>query len=902
MNQSSIPNAQVKCAVGEEGRLSFRNAVAVLALVFCLQSSNSFAVTDDNIPFKIPQQRADTALILFAEHANLTLVVPFDQVKEFTANRLVGNYPIDTAINILLQDTGLMPTFSNQLVLNIAIDDKGKSMNTNTRKTLLASMVGLFAAGGMATATAQDSVADTNKSSSLVLDEIVITATKRQSSVQDSALSVAVMGDEDISRRGLSSMDDYLKVTPGANYIERGVGTNAVIIRGISSDPQRGSSLGGPAVGVYFGEAPIAGLSILGGSADIQLVDMARVEVLRGPQGTLFGAGSLSGTVRNVPEAPVMNEFEGKLKAELSGTGENGGDNYKLSGTFNIPIVEDVLSLRGSIYDNQYSGYVKNIADSFTGYADVAASVGAGNLAVDQNEVGETSYTGGRLTALWTPTEELDVTLMYVTQEIDQDGTPDVQINTGGYTQTRLQFKDFPESTVPGFGGVPGNKHSGEGRTNDLEFVNLIIDYDFGWANLISSTLSYEEENLQELGLAPFFGGLPAPLLFDFESEAIVEELRLVSQLDGPFQYIVGLYYEDISIDRRNVIHWGADISENPFGTPFGPDNTLLDLNYVFRDVEQKALFSEVSYDLSQTLEVTLGARFYRYDRVANSMSGGVLSGDDTKRAEFDESGSNFKANVSYRPDDDSLYYLQWSEGFRLGSTQNPIPKNLCDIDNDNILDGTTLEIQDGIESDTLENFEAGAKISVLDDRMNINVAVYRINWDGIPVSAISPTCLFTAVANAGKARSQGLEIETEYYVKPGLLLSVGGALNDAELTEDAVGLGDRGDRLPGTPEYSANLGLQYEFELSGRPSYVRGDYAYVGSYFNNLQELGQEAGDYSQLNISAGIDFDKFSIGLFAKNLTNADDFTWVDTSVPDTRAYRLRPRTIGINAEITF
>ena len=171
LNQSSISNAQVKCAVGEEGRLSFRNAVAVLAIVFCLHSNNSAAVTDDNIPFKIPQQRADTALTLFAEQANLTLVFPFDQVKDITANRLVGNYPIDTAINILLQDTGLMPTFSNQLVLNIAIDDKGKSMNKNTRKTLLASMVGLFAAGGLSTAAAQETESARAQG---VLDEIIL--------------------------------------------------------------------------------------------------------------------------------------------------------------------------------------------------------------------------------------------------------------------------------------------------------------------------------------------------------------------------------------------------------------------------------------------------------------------------------------------------------------------------------------------------------------------------------------------------------------------------------------------------------------------------------------------------------------------------------------------------------
>ena len=174
INQSSIQNAQITSAVGEEGRLTFRNAVAVLAVLFCLHSHNSFAVTDDTIPFNIPQQRADRALTQFAEQANLTLVFPFEQLKDKTANRLVGNYPIATAANLLLRNTGLTPSFSDQLVLTIAIEHKGKRMNiTNSskRKTVLAGLVGLFAAGGMpCRPSAQGGQAATGQSA---IDEII---------------------------------------------------------------------------------------------------------------------------------------------------------------------------------------------------------------------------------------------------------------------------------------------------------------------------------------------------------------------------------------------------------------------------------------------------------------------------------------------------------------------------------------------------------------------------------------------------------------------------------------------------------------------------------------------------------------------------------------------------------
>ena len=891
---------------------SFLNGVLICLLIVSvsvvLNSTTVFAQVSDPVKYRIsiPSINAVQAFDRLSEQTGAEFLFPYNLAEQRTTQAIDGRYTVMEALALMLRNTGLASGLSDNGAIRIYLSDsveghyEGMS-GMNSKKKLLASTVAFFVGGGVSNVGAQG-VGPDDQDANYMLEEVVITATKRETSVQDSALSVAVIGSEDINSRGLSSMDDYLRITPGANFIERGVGTNAVIIRGISSDPQRGASLGGPAVGVYFGEAPIAGLSILGGSADIQLVDMDRVEVLRGPQGTLFGSGSLSGTVRNVPTAPEMGLLEGNIKAEYSDTAENGEGNHKVSGMINIPLIEETLALRALAYENKLGGYVDNNAASFPGYSDVAESVGAGHLARDKGSVGETTYTGGRMALLWRPVDELDITLQYVTQEIDQDGTPDVQINTGGYTQTRLQFADLPSTNVPEFGFVPGNEHSGEGRTNDVNFANLVIDYDLGWGSLVSSTLSYEEETLQELGLAPFFGGLPAPLLFDFNSEAFVQELRLVSELDGPFQYIAGLYYEDISIDRKNIIHWGADLSENTFGTPFGPDSTLLDLNYVDRDIEQKAFFSEVSYDVSEELEVTLGGRWYSYDREANSQSAGVLSGDDKKSAKFDESDSNYKANISYRPTEDSLYYFQWSEGFRLGSTQNPIPKEICDIDDDNILDGTTLEIQDGIESDTLENFEVGAKLTVLDNRMNINTSIYRINWDGIPVSAISPSCLFTAVANAGEAKSEGLEIQVDYSLLPGLVVNLGGAYNNAGLTEDAEGLGASGDRLPGTPEYSANVGFLYEFDISSYSSYLRADYSYVGSYYNNLQETGEKAGGYSQLNMSAGIQFNSINLGVFANNLTNADDFTWVDSSVPDTRAYRLRPRTIGLRTEYAF
>ena len=293
LNQSSISNAQIKRAVGKEDRLSFRNAVAVLAVIFCLHSHNSLAVTDDTIPFNIPQQRADTALTLFAEQANLTLVFPFDKVREKTANRLVGDYPVHTAVKLLLDNTGLTPTFSDQLVLNIAIETKGKSMNIKHRKSLMATLVGLFAAGGAATATAQDEMQESARAQN-VLDEIIVTAEKREASMQDVPLSISAFSGERLEESGVIETLDLEMVTPGLAF-STDARVGQVFIRGVGA-----ATLAGP------GADPSASTYIDGvyqarfTSSLVDILDVERVEVLKGPQGTLYGRNSTGGAIKYI--------------------------------------------------------------------------------------------------------------------------------------------------------------------------------------------------------------------------------------------------------------------------------------------------------------------------------------------------------------------------------------------------------------------------------------------------------------------------------------------------------------------------------------------------------------------------------------------------------------------------
>ena len=899
LNQSSISNAQVKCAVGEEGRLSFRNAVAVLAIVFCLHSNNSAAVTDDNIPFKIPQQRADTALTLFAEQANLTLVFPFDQVKDITANRLVGNYPIDTAINILLQDTGLMPTFSNQLVLNIAIDDKGKSMNKNTRKTLLASMVGLFAAGGLSTAAAQETESARAQG---VLDEIIVTSTRRAESLNDAALSVAAIGGDELSRRGISGMEDYLATISGVSFLDQGVGKNGFIIRGVSADPEGEAWRTGPSVGLYFGEVPLAGLGILGGGANIRLVDMERVEVLRGPQGTLFGAGSLAGAIRNIPIAPNLNQVEGSLNVGYSSTAENGGGNNKLEGVINIPLIEDALAIRAVAYRHDNEGFIKNVRATNPAFSATLAGAGITNIE-NKNDIGAVEYTGGRISVLWTPVEELSFTLQHVQEEADQVGHPEAQLATGGYTQARAPFGDLSLfSPIQQESFSSGNE---EGLNLDVEFTNLVIEYGFENADLLISSTVIDQQSYMARDLTSLFGS-PVIQQVSYDADVTVHEARLVSNLDGKLNYIVGAYYEDRDIDQPTHISFAGDISLSPFGTPFSPTNAMFSDEFNGSNFEQTAFFAELSYDITEQLTLTAGGRNYDYERTSLAIATGAFGetlatgGVVTKS---DDSGTNYKVNLAYQPSDDNLFYVQWAEGFRPGNVVNPPAANLCDVNDDGILDGTDVEIRDSFDADSLETYEFGVKSTLMDNQLQVNASIYRSNWDGVPINIQSPTCLLSQTSNAGAARTQGFEVETLLNISSELQLIFGGSYVDAELTEDAVSLGGQsGDRLPGAPDYSLNLGLEYDFEFAGNPSYVRGDYAYVSGFHNDLAETSIEAGDYGRVNIKTGMKIDNFHVELFGNNLTNEDAITWPGTFVISARINRLMPRTLGLNVGYQF
>jgi outer membrane receptor protein involved in Fe transport len=721
------------------------------------------------------------------------------------------------------------------------------------------------------------------------IEEIIVTATKRQERLQDIPISIAVVGNQDIERRGVIGMEDYLRAIPSVNQVDLGTNKNGIVIRGVSTSPE-----GDATVGVYFDETPITGgLGTSFAGPDVRPVDIERIEVLRGPQGTAYGSSSMGGALRIIPAKPDLEEFGGKLAASYSETEGLGSDNSMVQGILNVPIVADHFALRVVGYRYDDSGFYRNIAGVDPTFMAQAQSAGLGDFVrgYTQDDVGHMVSTGGRLAALWKATDKLTLSMNFWTQTIEQDGQPATTINL--FDQTRMPVA--PQARIRG--------EVGEAIDNSIDLANLVVNYDFDWAELTTAVSAIDGESKGASFVS--LPSVPSTTINPSEFQSLTAESRLASKLSGPFQFLGGLYYEAIDTKVFQTGDWPGDPSTNPART---------DPTFVFnaeRDYEQYAVFGEASFDVTKSLTATLGGRYYHYDRDESTLTEGgfvrvpygtgapaVLKGGD--------SGTTFKANLDYKFSDDAMMYVSWAQGFRLGRPQNVTTlRGACDRDVNGIIDNTNISLNsiEMIDADTLDSYEIGGKFSLLDHRLYVDAAAYYIEWQGLPVAQIATGCQLAYVANAGEATSTGVEAQASFYATESLRFDLGGSYTHAELSDDVLTLNAKaGARLPGSPEVSANLAAQYDFTIANLGSFVRVDSFYNGEFYGNLQETPDfRVGDYIKVDARAGVSINSLSLEIFVKNVTNEDALTWRST-VYRGNMYRMRPRTIGLQIGYSF
>ena len=856
-------------------------------------------ISSNVVIFNVPSQNIVEALTTFAGQASCQLLFSYEVVESLQSNEVVGRYTIQKALQLLLADTELSGRLTAHGVIIIgpinAFEKKqlrGRLMNS--KKNLLASTIAFFVGAGGVQGLAAEEVGVSNQSR---IDEIIVTANKRGpgQSIQDTAMSITALTGDTIEKRGFLDLSDFAVALPGVSMMDLGAGDKRVFIRGLgsSTDLQALTS-------AYLGEMPLSDGGR--GAVDLRLVDIERIEVLKGPQGTQYGSGSLSGTLRYIPVAPNLDNTEGSIEVDFATFAESDDLNESFTGVFNTPLIEGVLGLRVAAYHFEDAGIIDYVSSA----AGEALAADTGNQVRIQDDADSATTTGMRASLLWNISNELNVNLTLGTQNQEVDASS-WTLKDGLDEDYQLDNYQWTELDT-----------AGPDASNDADYAGLVVSVDLGWAELISSSSFLSTSRQNKVNFFPFGGSRtasfgPVSSIIFTDTDSVTQEFRLSSQLDGPIQFLAGLYYEDIETERAIDWLWkGVPFTDTlgTYGVPgteygFAANGGVIVDDIEVIDLQQRALFGELSYQLNEVLEFKVGARHFDYEKsnVGAGNPGAVFSflgpvADDSQK------GETYKANLSFTPNDNALLYAQWSESFRLGRTQGLPDASVCDVNNDGFLDHTSGRLVRTITPDLTENIELGAKFTLLDNRLTLNTAVYQMGWVDRPQSYTATTtdiCNFSVFNNVGEVRSEGVELELVYLMTENVKVDFSMAYNEAEFTNVTEDSGFKvGEALPHAPHITTNVGLEYNFDVASNPTYIRADINYYGEAESGTERFNYPTiGDYVLANLRVGINIDQWDLAFYGSNLTNEDAPTaFTGTEI----GYRLVPRKLGLEAKYNF
>ncbi|HEY5755992.1 MAG TPA: TonB-dependent receptor [Steroidobacter sp.] len=726
------------------------------------------------------------------------------------------------------------------------------------------------------------------------LEEVVVTATKHQESLLNVPIAVTAITAQDILSKGITQYTDILSSVPGVYYEDAGPGDTTIRIRGIS--PGGGGTP--PTVATYFGEIPMSaqGGGNLGQHGTPRFVDIERVEVLRGPQGTVFGANALAGAVRVIPAAPDLKDYQFNVGTRGFATAHSDDMSYHVEGMVNLPLVEDQFALRLVGYKDDIAGYIDNKTPA-QAPADYSFYVGAltggavtvppGTLmtpatgALNKKDINSTDTTGGRLSAAWQVNDRLRLDLVVGTQDAQMDGESSVTPNSYEIFRSSDYF-------VNGY------------TSEDLDLGGLTIRYDWDNVSLVSAT-SQTKLSMARLNdaaeLLP-----PTAWLFQEkrEAEAFTQEIRLQSRGDGAFRWTVGAFYLDQDTDgRQHVRDLGCE--QTPTCLPLlftgGAQDYPLDLTFHLFE-KQKAVFVDTSYEFAPRWTLGLGGRYLEEDIGVKLGTTGILAPPPGASNGGEDSASKFNpaASVTFKPTDDLTVYVQAAEGFRSGVANQALPQSCRDQ-----AAQMGLTLQAVTEPDTIRNYELGFKSRLGDGRFNLNVAAYRLEWKDIPGS-VQFACAFSNLVNAGDATGEGVEFELVGRMSEAWKVNLAASYNDLTYDDNVLpAIGAPGDRVVGSPAKNYSAGLEYGFDFSERwAGWARADWAYVGSLNSELSSLPIES--YDTVNARFGLVQDNLSIELFGRNLTDEQGVTRIEP-LPFGGDYVLvRPREVGIEVRYRY
>lgn len=753
----------------------------------------------------------------------------------------------------------------------------------------------------------------------VIVEEVLVTATRRATSMQDIPFNISAVSGDFLEKGRILTTGEMLQGVPGAATIDFGArnsGTvNAIRIRGLAVDSNvnmdvRLSAV--PPVSTYLNETPLY--------APMILKDLERVEVLRGPQGTLYGSGSLGGTVRYLTRKPVLGEFEGRVEASYSQTDGSSGSNWDGDVVLNFPI-GDTFAIRALLGKLDYDGIVDapNLYVLDGEGIPVAPDGPLGSTAVyeSQKDLDTVDIDYARVSAYWEPTDTFNALLWYAYQEDDIGG--------------RMQ----PTEGLDGWGDPYGEYEIGsiqrEPSERQVDATALELNVDFGFATLTSSTSVYDHtgsslsENTgfyaQNGWLGAFYYNYPRPMATaerSFEDEAFIQEIRLVSNTDGDFPWIIGAFYRDQDATSsqfsylRGFQRWGD--------AAFGPGVVVNDNDFRYRrdeNFKDLAFFGELTWRVTDTFTMTGGFRTFDNDYDNDTFLGvGLYSSfaiDDQVQFSGNENDTLWKLNASWNLSNDKLLYATFSEGFRRGGA-NAVP--LSGV----FAEDPAWQIYD---PDFTQNYELGLKGGAGGNFWT--VALFYVDWKDIQINTATTNWGFFAAQNGGDAHTQGLEVEWDRYFGDGWHASLGYAYTEGELDESflsadgALVVGVAGTELPGLAEHTFNAMIENTFVLSNGWEWNNRLTGYYQDETKNILSetsvISATLDSFSIFNFNSTVRFnDNWTAGLFVKNLTNergrVGEFTeaWMGTDPTQNyfgsgaKTIISRPRTVGVSVTYDF
>jgi iron complex outermembrane recepter protein len=837
-------------------RLAVRIVVAALsALVLASAQARAASPAEPTRNFQIAAQPLSQALLEFSRQADVIVTAPSELVRNKRAPEIRGELAPSTALAQLLRGSGLEASFTPSGAITIG---KGRIARRHSPATAPAS-------GGPSPVDADGDA---------LIEEVLVTAQKRTENMQDVPASVTVFSGRRLRQLHATTITDYAAYIPGLNVSSGGSpGQTMITLRGIAPVGP------GAVVGYYIDDTPLGSSSNYGGARefglDLMPYDVERIEVLRGPQGTLYGAGAMGGLLKYVLRRPSVSDFAAWAGAETFGIDSASHLGWGVRAGANVPLVQERLGLWGSYFEQQTPGYVNN----------------AQTRAEDVNDVGQ---RGGRLALAWQIDDDLSLQLGGLWQRIHSSDDAAVSLALTGVD---------PPTGVPSYGGLTSFHPLPQPFSQDIDHYSATLEWDLGWASLLSASSHSRTRTHHVQDASPIFGFLYpeatggavaagyAPFHIALDLRKRTQELRLASPAGGRVEWLVGAFYtKEHGEHARNV--FALDTAGRPI-PQFAPRFLFVEFPSQYEEI---AGFGSATLQLTDRLDVAAGVRWARNRQYFRQVSGGLESviGPPTDvSGRSSEDVLTYSVSPRWRPSADTMLYARIATGYRPGG---PNPR--------------ALDLPPTLAADTLTNYELGVKTQFLAGRAQVNIAAFRIDWRDIQQAVIVGG--IGSADNTGNAVSKGFELETAYTPAAGLRIAVNAAYTDPRLTAPAEGIAAA--RLGNTPRWSASVVLDYELALANRwTAHFGGGWRYVGEQGTAIAaQIGADNSyvlpSYAALDLAADVTKGNWMIRLFARNLTDRRAYIGgglgLDAdNVPygiDVNA--LQPRTVGISVDLGF